>query len=84
MDQSIGAIMNTAGFIVLVGLAQGMRLSMIGTKLNREFVSMLTAGWRVWPWCTWANLVVVPFDYRMTVGNIVGVYWGVYVALSQM
>lgn len=84
MDQTFGAMANTACFIVLAGLAQGLTLCMLRTKLDREFFTMLTAGWKLWPWCTLANLVIVPFDYRMMVGNVVGVCWGVYVTLSQM
>lgn len=45
---------------------------------------MLTASWRVWPTVTLLNLVVVPFDYRMIVGNLVGVCWGVYVTLRTI
>ena len=43
---------------------------------------MLTAGWKVWPMVTLLNLVVVPFEQRMIVGNIAGVCWGVYINLK--
>lgn len=84
LDQSIGAACNTAGFIILAGIAKGMSGAEIVKSVNKDFVPMLLAGWKVWPTVTLANLVVVPFDYRMTVGNVVGVCWGVYVTLRTM
>lgn len=50
----------------------------------QEFLPMLLASWRVWPMVTLLNLLVVPFDYRMMVGNSVGVLWGVYVTMQAM
>ena len=50
----------------------------------QDFWPSVMAGWRVWPMVTLLNLSVVPFEYRMTVGNTVGVFWGTYITLKTM
>lgn len=52
--------------------------------LFQDFWPMLSAGWRVWPAVTLLNLLVIPFDYRMLVGNVAGVMWGVYITMKAM
>lgn len=38
----------------------------------------------MWPMVTLLNLVVIPFEYRMLVGNTAGVVWGVYMNLKTL
>ena len=45
---------------------------------------MIKAGWSFWPMVSLSNLVVVPFEYRMLVGNISGLLWGTYVNLKML
>jgi protein Mpv17 len=45
---------------------------------------MILAGYKVWPFVCIMNLAIVPFEYRMLVGNIVGLGWGVYMSLLQL
>lgn len=42
---------------------------------------MVTAGYKLWPMVCLLNLCVVPFDYRMLVGNTAAFAWGIYVSL---
>lgn len=57
---------------------------MLADFVLKDFLPMLLASWRVWPMVTLLNLLVVPFDYRATVGNTAGLMWGVYVTLQAM
>jgi protein Mpv17 len=45
---------------------------------------MMLAGWRFWPVVSLSNLVVVPFEYRMLVGNVSGLVWGTWVNLRML
>lgn len=40
---------------------------------------MLLAGYRFWPVVCLVNLVLVPLEYRPTVGSVAGLAWGVAV-----
>lgn len=44
---------------------------------------MLSAGYRLWPLVCLLNLVVVPFEHRMLVGNGAAFGWGVYMSLRS-
>lgn len=45
---------------------------------------MLLAGYKLWPLVCLLNLVAVPFEYRMLVGNGAAFGWGVYVSLCGL
>ena len=45
---------------------------------------MLLAGYKLWPMVCLLNLAVVPFEYRMIVGNTAAFGWGVYMSLSSL
>ena len=43
---------------------------------------MVLASYRLWPFVTIFNLAVVPFEYRILVGNLAGITWSVYLSLA--
>lgn len=50
----------------------------------QDFTTMLLAGYKFWPFITLLNLVVVPVEQRMLVGNLAGLAWGVLVNLMGL
>ena len=82
LDQSIGCWTNTLIFIVLMGLFKGRTPADITWTIQHDFWNMVFASYKLWPLVCLLNLVVVPFDYRMLVGNTAGFGWGVYVSLT--
>lgn len=41
----------------------------------------MIAGYKLWPLVSLLNFTVVPFQYRMLVGGLVGVVWGIFLSL---
>lgn len=41
----------------------------------------MVAGYKVWPLVSLLNFTVVPVEKRVVVGSLVGLGWGVYLAL---
>ncbi|KAJ9617254.1 hypothetical protein H2200_000975 [Cladophialophora chaetospira] len=84
LDQTFGAVFNTVWFIFMINLLRGQSFNHIITLVQRDFLSMIMAGYKFWPIITIMNLVVVPFDQRMLVGGLAGLVWGMYISLTQM
>ena len=82
LDQSIGCWANTILFIVGMGIFKGQGTGQIMSIIEKDFWSMVTAGYKLWPMVCLMNLLVVPFEYRMLVGNIAAFGWGVYISLT--
>jgi protein Mpv17 len=45
---------------------------------------MLSTGYKLWPMVCLLNLVIVPFEYRMLVGNSAAFCWGIYMSLCPL
>jgi len=41
----------------------------------------MSAGYKLWPAVSLLNFTVVPFEYRMLLGQIVGMGWGIFLSL---
>jgi protein Mpv17 len=82
LDQTLGCWTNTLMFIMVMGLLKGRSTDAIMFTIHNDFWSMVFASYRLWPLVCLLNLVVVPFDYRMLVGNTAGFGWGVYMSLT--
>lgn len=47
-----------------------------------EFMPIMSAGWRLWPFVSLFNFVVVKsVEVRNLVGSLAGVVWGIYMSL---
>ena len=82
LDQTFGCWVNTLIFILLMGLLKGRTSADITWTIQHDFWNMVFSSYKLWPLICILNLVVVPFDYRMLVGNTAGFGWGVYVSLT--
>lgn len=83
LDQTLGAAANTLAFIALTGLFKGYGLAAIAVDVQERFLELFTAGWRMWPFVSFANLSFVPWEWRPVVGNTAGLCWGVYLTLMS-
>ncbi|KEF63439.1 uncharacterized protein A1O9_01417 [Exophiala aquamarina CBS 119918] len=81
LDQTVGASLNTIFFIIMLNLLRGAGWSAAVTAVQRDFYTMLLAGYKFWPFITLLNFVVIPVEQRMLVGNLAGLAWGVLVNL---
>ncbi len=83
LDQSVGCWANTMVFIEALGMLKGQSMNQISSIIENDFWSMVMAGYRLWHMVCFLNLLVVPFEYRMLVGNVAAFGWGVFVSLTQ-
>ncbi|EAW08736.1 Mpv17/PMP22 family protein [Aspergillus clavatus NRRL 1] len=83
IDQTIGATINTAAFIMTMGLLRGQDFEVIKGQLRDDFVPIMLAGLKLWPFVSVLNFTVVPADKRLLVGSLFGVIWAVYLSLMS-
>jgi hypothetical protein len=83
LDQTLGAAANTVAFIALTSFFKGNGIEQIGVDVHDNFSEMFMAGWRMWPFVSFANLSFVPWEWRPVVGNTAGLCWGVYLTLMN-
>lgn len=81
LDQTVGAAVNTVLFIAGIGLIRGQSLNFVLKDVQEQFWPMIFAGQKLWPLVSILCFTLVPLQYRMLVGNIAGVIWGVYLSL---
>ncbi|KIV92751.1 hypothetical protein PV10_04020 [Exophiala mesophila] len=84
LDQTFGAVVNNVMFLVGISLLRGAGLANTINALQRDFWTMLKAGYAFWPFVTLTNLLVVPVEQRMLVGSLAGLAWGVFVNLLEL
>lgn len=63
--------------LVLVGDRSVLML----IHLLQDSWSLMQAGYKLWPAVSLLNFTVVPFQYRMLFGGLVGVAWGIFLSL---
>lgn len=55
---------------------------LVAERARREFLPIMAAGWRLWPFVSLFNFAVVKsVETRNLVGALAGVVWGVYMSL---
>lgn len=82
LDQTFECWINTLASLCLMGLSTGRLWTDVMWTVRHDFWDMVFASYKLWPLICILNLVVVPFDYRMLVGNTAGLGWGIYVSLT--
>ncbi|KAF2172396.1 hypothetical protein M409DRAFT_17630 [Zasmidium cellare ATCC 36951] len=81
LDQTVGATFNTVLFIAGIGLIRGQSLALIQQDVQEQFWPMIFAGQKLWPLVSILCFALIPLQYRMLVGNVAGVIWGIYLSL---
>ena len=83
LDQTIGATVNTIAFIAGIDALRGRSLDTITSDCRTEFWPLVFAGLKLWPLVSILNFTLVPVEYRVVVGSVVGLFWGVYLSLRS-
>ena len=81
LDQTLGALVNTAIFIATFAGLIGKVGQGIQRDLRRETLPLRISGWKLWPIVSILNFTVVPLQRRILVGSVVGLFWGVYLSM---
>jgi len=79
MDQLLFSPIFNLFYFYVIGTFEGRSFSEIGTKVSQEFGPVMRANYKVWPAVNLINFKFMPPDLQVLFGNIVAVFWTVYV-----
>ncbi|KAI4114356.1 MAG: hypothetical protein LQ338_008018 [Usnochroma carphineum] len=82
IDQTLGAVANVALYLGGVQALQGIPLRECLKVVREQTWPLMIAGYKLWPLVSLLNFTIVPVDQRTVVGSLVGLGWGVYLALK--
>ncbi|KAI0602900.1 hypothetical protein F4775DRAFT_531052 [Biscogniauxia sp. FL1348] len=78
---TLGAVMNTVAFFVLMGLLKRQPFAQIGRNIRTQTVPVIVAGYKIWPFASIVSFSCVPVERRIVFLNFVGLLWGIYMSL---
>ncbi|KAI0129068.1 hypothetical protein BJ170DRAFT_594887 [Xylariales sp. AK1849] len=78
---TLGAIMNTVAFFVLMGILKGQSTSQIGHNVRTKTIPLIVAGYKIWPFASIISFSCVPVERRIVFLSFVGLLWGIYMSL---
>ncbi|KAK6351616.1 hypothetical protein TWF718_004771 [Orbilia javanica] len=81
LDQCCGGPINTALFIIGMGLLNGNPWEQVQWNLAKDFWKFQIAGWKLWPLVALISFSVVPFERRVLFGSLVSLGWTIYLSL---
>ncbi|TRX88716.1 hypothetical protein FHL15_010388 [Xylaria flabelliformis] len=78
---TIGAILNTVAFFILMGLLKRQPVAIIAHNVRTETIPLIVAGYKIWPFASIISFSCVPVERRIVFLNFVGLLWGIYMSL---
>ncbi|KAL8786575.1 MAG: hypothetical protein Q9213_002712 [Squamulea squamosa] len=83
IDQTLGSVVNVALHLGLVRALQGVPLAECLQVVRNQTWPLMIAGYKLWPLVSLISFTLVPVDKRTVVGSLVGLGWGVFLALRS-
>ncbi|KAI0879173.1 hypothetical protein GGS24DRAFT_231339 [Hypoxylon argillaceum] len=78
---TVGAILNTVAFLVLMGMLKRLPVAVIAHKVRTETVPIIVAGYKIWPLASIISFACLPVERRIVFLNFIGLLWGIYMSL---
>ncbi|KAH7143778.1 hypothetical protein EDB81DRAFT_884376 [Dactylonectria macrodidyma] len=78
---TLGAIMNTWAFLILMGIFKGQARSQIWSNIMTETIPIIVAGYKIWPIASIISFTFIPVHRRIVFLSFVGLLWGIYMSL---
>ncbi|THY05157.1 hypothetical protein D6C98_07167 [Aureobasidium pullulans] len=79
---TLGALLNTAAFLILMGIMKGRSPGEIGTALRTDTFPIIYASYKIWPLASIVNFALIPVEKRIVFFSAVGLVWGVFLSLT--
>ncbi|XP_060600498.1 peroxisomal membrane protein 2-like [Ruditapes philippinarum] len=70
-------------FLYVVTILEGQGSAVAMEKIRTQFWTILKMNWKVWTIFTFINVNYIPVRYRVLFGNMVGLFWSVFVAVKR-
>ncbi|KAF2651584.1 hypothetical protein K491DRAFT_606600 [Lophiostoma macrostomum CBS 122681] len=78
---TMGALLNTTMFLVLMGIMKGKAWAQIGTDLRNEMFPIIFDSYKVWPIANFFSTTYCPVERRIVFLSCCGLIWNVYLSL---
>ncbi|THX28922.1 hypothetical protein D6D12_04502 [Aureobasidium pullulans] len=79
---TLGALLNTAAFLILMGIMKGRSPGEIETALRTDTFPIIYASYKIWPLASIVNFALIPVEKRIVFLSAVGLVWGVFLSLT--
>ncbi|THY76966.1 hypothetical protein D6C86_02288 [Aureobasidium pullulans] len=79
---TLGALLNTAAFLILMGIMKGRSPGEIETVLHTDTFPIIYASYKIWPLASIVNFALIPVEKRIVFLSAVGLVWGVFLSLT--
>lgn len=80
-SMTVGALLNTTMFIVLLGLFQGKTWPQIGADIRDEEWLIIWNSYKIWPLANLCSFAYVPVERRLVFLSFFGLLWSIYMTL---
>ncbi|KAL8933390.1 MAG: hypothetical protein Q9216_006385 [Gyalolechia sp. 2 TL-2023] len=81
IEQTLGAVVNVSLYVGGVQALQGVPLRDCLQVVKEQTWPLMLAGYKLWPLVSVMNHTVIPVEQRTFVGGLVGLGWGVFLAM---
>lgn len=78
---TIGALMNTTAFLIIMGLLKGQSWHKISDNLRNETLVIIVNGWKLWPIASAISFSFIPVERRILFFSCIGLCWNIYMTL---
>ncbi|KAI5244439.1 hypothetical protein E4T47_02770 [Aureobasidium subglaciale] len=79
---TLGALLNVAAFLILMGIMKGKSTHQIGSALRTDTFPIIYASYKIWPLASIVNFAFVPVERRIVFLSAVGLVWGIFLSLT--
>lgn len=78
---TVGAILNTIAFFILMGVLKGQDTTQIQKNIQTETVPVIVNGYKIWPIASIISFSFISVERRIVFLSFIGLCWGVYMSL---
>ena len=78
---TLGALFNTTGFIVIMGILKGKSIALILFSLRTEMLGIIWDSYKVWPIANFISTTYIPVERRIVFLSGCGLIWNIYLSL---
>lgn len=78
---TLGALMNTSAFLVILGVLKGQSWEKISHNLRNETLTIIVNGYKLWPLASIISFSFVPVERRILFFSCIGLCWNIYMTL---
>lgn len=84
LDQTIGLLISAIVFITITNVARVPHPSFVLPIIRERLLSLIMAGWHIWPLVALCNFLWVPVRSRVLVAVFVGFGWSIFLSVFAM